>query len=81
MPPRLDRAELEQHLAEAERHVSEGLDRICHQKEIIAELERGDHHEAALEAHSVLKTLIESQALTVEERDRLRTELLDAGAL
>jgi hypothetical protein len=80
MPSGLDQATLEQQLAAAERHVSEGLDRICHQKEMIAELERDKHLEAALEqAHSVLKTLTETQALQVQERDRLKAELSAIG--
>ena len=81
MPSQLPRATLEQHFAEAERHVAEGLERITHQKEIIAELERGEHHEAALEqARLVLNTLMEAQTLHVENRDQLRAELLESGA-
>jgi hypothetical protein len=82
MPRPLDRTATEQQLADAERHVFEGLERICHQKEIIAQLVRDQHGPAVIQqARSVLKTLMQSQSLYVEERDRLRAELLKGGAL
>jgi hypothetical protein len=82
MPSVLDRTTLEKHLVEAERRVADGLENICHQKEIIAQLERDQHHDAALEqARSVLNTLMETQVLHVKERDRIRAELLDGGPL
>jgi hypothetical protein len=82
MPPLLNRESLKQELAEAERHVSEGLDRICYQKEIIAQLERDQHGVAVLEqGRAVLKTLMETQSLYVEERDRIQAELLQGGAV
>ena len=81
MPARSDRTTLEGNLAEAERRIADGLKHICHQKEVIAQLELDQHREALEPARSLLKTLIESQTLHVEERDRIRAGLLQSEAL
>jgi TorA maturation chaperone TorD len=69
----MDRAMLEQHLAQAERHVTEGENHITRQLQLIAELAEGGHD---LRSAQELLTQFESmQKLHVADRDRLRTEL------
>lgn len=62
-----------EHLAMAERHVSEGLAHVERQKRIIADLER-DGHDAG-EARALLESFVELQELHEQDRDRLRREL------
>jgi hypothetical protein len=74
----MDRAELQQSLAEAERHVAVSARHIARQRKLIVELEsRG---EDATEAREVLDSLRQTQRLHVERRDRLRTELFGPGS-
>ena len=77
-----DRESLGQRLATAEQHVARGLEHICHQREIIAQLQRNPpKHGLDLEqARAILETFLQTQALHVEERDRLQAELLKGGA-
>lgn len=62
---------LQEHLEAAERHVAQGREHIAHQCELIAELERDGHHQAAAKAASMLETYMELQGLHEEDRDRL----------
>jgi hypothetical protein len=73
MPSTEPREMVEQHLAEAEKAVTEGRVHIASQVQIIADLKRGDNDTAAAEA--LLRTLMETQRLHEEHRDRLRQEL------
>ena len=60
----MDRAMLEQHLAEARQHPKEGMHHIVRQREIIAELEaRGSD---TTEAKWLLSNFEESQALHLQ---------------
>jgi hypothetical protein len=51
----MDRALVEQHLAEAEQHVELGKAHLRGQKKVISKLERGGHD--TLEAHRLLNEL------------------------
>jgi hypothetical protein len=63
---------IEQHLADAQQRIDEGLKQICHQKGVVADLECGQQQGAGLERQrSNLKTLMDAQVLLVEKRDRL----------
>jgi hypothetical protein len=61
------------HLAEAERFAELGLKHIARQKQIIAGLSESGPARASTEG--LLTTMMESQALHEEHRDRLRREL------
>jgi hypothetical protein len=61
------------HLAQAERHVAEGLEHIRQQQEIVAGLERDGHD--ATQARALLKTFLETQASHEEGLARIRAEL------
>lgn len=67
---------LVQNLEAAERHVAQGDSFIKHQRELIAELTRDGHDPSA--ATELLKTFEATQALHIEGRDRIRTELAAA---
>lgn len=69
----MDRALLEQHLAQVERHVAQGEAIIARQRRIVSELER-DGHDAG-EARDLLAQFQEMQAQHITHRDRLRREL------
>ena len=73
MPSTEPRETVARHLAEAEKAVTEGRVHIAHQVQIIVDLKRGDHDTAA--AEDLLNTLIETQRLHEQHRDRLRLEL------
>ena len=68
---------LERHLALAERHVAQGEAIIAKQRRIVDKLEQGGHD--AGEARGLLALFLESQALHIADRDRLRGELGLAG--
>ena len=71
--PRMDREMLQEHLAQAERHISEGECHIARQREIIAELDgSGQYWQIALD---LLHQFEQLQALHIADRDRLRKEL------
>ena len=69
----MDRPQLQRHLAMAERHVAEGLDRIQRQEALIADLRRAGH--AAAEACELLETMYLTQSQHEYHRDRLLQEL------
>jgi hypothetical protein len=69
----MDRGVLLQHLAQAERHVAEGEQLLLRQEELIAELDRDGHDTE--EARVILDTLRETQALHLQDRDRIIREL------
>ena len=66
---------IERHLAQAEVHVAQGERHIARQKEVLAELERDGHEEAAISARELLATFELTQESHVADRDRLRAEL------
>jgi hypothetical protein len=70
-----DRAMIERHLALAEGHAIRGEGHIARQREIVAEMERDGHVDAAETARELLATFEETQKSHVEDRDRLRAEL------
>jgi hypothetical protein len=69
----MDRQTMLQHLAMAERHVTEGEIHLSRQRPLIAELDR-DGHDIA-DARTILATMLETQQLHVEDRDRMLKEL------
>jgi hypothetical protein len=71
---RMDHATLQAHLAEAERHVAEGKQHIVRQREVLRELERDAHADAAPRARELLAKLEETLALHIAGRDRLRKQ-------
>ena len=66
---------LEDHLAQAERHVLQGENLIRRQRHVAQQLEWGGHTEPAAEAEKLLQEFEELQQLHVAGRDRLRAEL------
>jgi hypothetical protein len=68
-----DRAMLERHLAQAERHVSDGEHTVARQREIVAKLVK-DGHDSRM-AQELLTQFEQSQAIHVADRDRIRSEL------
>lgn len=73
----MDRALLLQHLAQAERHIVLGEEHLTIQEALIADLERDGHDTEG--AKEVLATMLQSQAIHVEARDRILRELNDQG--
>jgi hypothetical protein len=69
----VDRAMVEQHLAQAERHVAAGERHIARQREIVRELDHEGHDLNS--ARDLLVQFEEMQALHIADRDRLRAEL------
>ena len=69
----MDETMLRRHLARAERHVAEGEVHLARQRELIRKLERDGHGSRA--ARRFLRSLEETQALHVADRDRVRAEL------
>ena len=69
----MDRTRAMEHLAEAERHIAEGEDRIRHQLRIIEDLER-DGHDSAL-ARQLLDTLKRTHTLHIKQREFIIEEL------
>lgn len=70
----MDHAALQAHLAQTERHVAEGEQRIVRQREILRELERDAHADAAARARELLAKFEETLALHIADRDRLRRQ-------
>ena len=70
-----ERAMIEGHLAQAEAHVAQGESHIARQKEIVAELERDGHPDAAQSARELLATFEMTQKSHLDDRDPLRAEL------
>jgi len=75
----MDRAIVEEYLAQAERHVKQGDRHIESQRRIVAELERSGHIEAAGRARSLLTQFEEIQLAHIADRDRLKEELRNAN--
>ena len=71
----MQRHVLQEHLAQAERHVADGAAIIDRQKSLILELERDGHDTSR--SRALLCQFEEIQQLHVADRDRLKTELLD----
>jgi hypothetical protein len=69
----MDRAMMQRHLAQAEWHVAEAEAHLARQRLLIRNLERDGH--AARAARRFLKSLEETHALHVADRDRARAEL------
>jgi len=65
----MDRRALLQHLAQAERHIAEGMVHLARQRALIAELTRAGYDSE--EACVILDTLIETQLLHEQEREHL----------
>lgn len=76
--PTIDRALWQEHLAQAERHVTLGETHIAKQRAIVADLER-DGHDARI-ARDLLDQLEQMQTLHVANRDRLREDLGVSGS-
>jgi hypothetical protein len=74
-----ERGRIERLLAEAEYHVLLGERHIIRQREIVAELERDGHEQAAVSARDLLETFEQAQKAHVADRDRLRAELAALG--
>ena len=58
---------------EAEAQVAKGLKHLAEQRAVIAELERDGHDTKT--ARELFATLMQSQELHIEHRDRLKREL------
>ena len=69
----MDRNILLQHLAQTERHIAEGEEHLAQQTLLIEKLERHGHDSE--DARALLKTMIETQALHKQDRDRVLKEL------
>ena len=68
----MDPAFMRRLLAEAERHVAEGEALVARQRDLIRKLERDGHGTRA--ARLFLKSLEETQALHIADRDRVRAQ-------
>src|SRR5215471_2286954 len=66
----MDRRALLQRLAQAERHIAEGMVHLARQRALIAELTRAGHDSE--EACVILDTLMETQLLHEQEREHLQ---------
>ena len=69
----MDRNILLQHLAQTKRHIAEGEEHLAQQTLLIEKLERHGHDSE--DARALLKTMIETQALHKQDRDRVLKEL------
>jgi hypothetical protein len=69
----MNRASLYEHLAQAERGVSECELHIARQRERIIKLDAGDH--AVREATSLLDDLVELLEMLIAARNQMRREL------
>jgi hypothetical protein len=65
----VDQGALQQHLAQAERHIARGVVHLARQRELIAELDRAGHDTE--EARAILDTLMETQVLHLHDRELL----------
>jgi hypothetical protein len=74
----VDQAMVEDHLARAERHVTEGEADVARQTKLVAKMEQEGHD--TCEARASLALFKEMQELHVADRDRLRKELADISA-
>jgi hypothetical protein len=69
----MNRATLLEHLARAERHIAEGAERLARQQELIDRLTNHNHDTAW--AQALLRTMRETQANHIADRDRLVRQL------
>jgi hypothetical protein len=69
----MDRATVERHLVEAERHVAIGESTIANQRRVLENLLRDGHDTTA--AEKLLTTFLDTQDLHIQDRNRLRAEL------
>ena len=69
----MDRTMLLQHLALAERHISEGAEHLAKQQELIDRL--ASHKHDTKDAMAVLTTMRKTQANHLQDRDRVVKEL------
>ena len=65
----MDQGALQQHLAQAERHIAQGVVHLARQRVLITELHRAGHDTD--EARAILDSLMETQALHQQDRERL----------
>jgi hypothetical protein len=69
----MDRATVEDYLAQVERFIADGERAIARQRELVAQLERDGH--GTLDAVDLLDQFEQLQAQHIANRDRLREEL------
>lgn len=69
----MDRAVLEQHLAQIEGHVALGEGQVGRQRELVAKLARDGH--STVQAQELLALFERTQAAHIMHRDRLWREL------
>ena len=69
----MDREQLTEHLAQAERHIEQSYEHIARQSELVTRLQR-DGHETS-EAKRLLAEFEELLKIHIAGRDRLREEL------
>ncbi len=72
-----DRAMKLERLAEARRHVAEAERHLAHQREVIAQKERGGHDTAT--SKQLLDQFERTYTMYIAERDRLEKELVEAS--
>ena len=65
----MDQVELQRHLAQTEQHIAQGVAHLARQRALIVELGRAGHD--AEEARTILDTLMETQVLHEQDRERL----------
>ena len=74
----MEQAMVADHLAKAERHVTEGEAHVARQTKLVAKMEQEGYD--TCEARASLALFKEMQELHVADRDRLRKELVDISA-
>jgi len=72
----LDRRTLEDHLAQAERHIASGWAHVERQRALVACLE-ADSHDTVM-ARNLLRQFVGELASHVADRDRILTELCNS---
>lgn len=65
----MDQEALQQHLAQIERHIAQGVVHLARQRALIAELDRAGHDTG--QARAILDTLMETQVLHEQDREHL----------
>jgi hypothetical protein len=69
----VDRAQAEQHLELAKRHVAEGRQRVAKQQELVVRLEQDGHD--TRNANALLSQFEETLTLQEENLDRIKQEI------
>jgi hypothetical protein len=72
----MDRVRIEEHLNQAEQHITLGMMHISRPQQIIAELQRDGHD--TTDAEALLATLEETQRLHLSGRETILDELRSA---